>query len=429
VVAKNGFPRQIKQMLSIRTTMSTLLAIALLGSAAPPTTAQIELRKPSQRLKKQRKTIPAPADVAAPPANATRTASGLAWRRLGEPGGTTERPGPTDIVEIRYTGWLADGKMFDSTEIDERPRKFRVDGVIPGFEEAVQLLAVGEQGRFWIPEELAYGGREGKPAGMLVFDVTLVGIRRGPERPALLEAPPEDALRSDSGIAWIVLAEGDPEQETPGGEATILVDYDSWTTDGRLLNSTMHRGEPEAFTMNLVIEGFREVFHTMVPGDRRLVWIPPELTELDGKRVHDGTVVFDLELISFMSPPETPAQVSAIPDDAERSLTGLAWRVLRPAGGEGRRPELGDTVEVLYAGWTRDGKMFDSSYSHAKPGRFKLDASMPLGWNEALSNMLPGEKRLVWIPEDLAYAGQTNRPEGMLVFEIELLSVEPRQVD
>ena len=120
--------------------------------------------------------------------------------------------------------------------------------------------------------------------------------------------------------------------------------------------------------------------------------------------------------------------MATIPDDAERSLTGLAWRVLRPGTGN-VHPEPGDTVEVLYAGWTRDGLVFDSSYAHARAGRFALDETKPFGWNEALFGMVSGEKRLVWIPEDLAYGGQKDRPKGMLIFEIELLSIEPRQVD
>ncbi|MCH7779412.1 MAG: FKBP-type peptidyl-prolyl cis-trans isomerase [Acidobacteria bacterium] len=415
-------------MLSRKTVASIAFLAAGLLAAAAPAMAQIELRKSFPKPRKEELKFPAPDDVAAPPEDAIRTASGLAWRLLGEPAGRIERSGFLDMVEVRYTGWTTDGEMFDTTEANQKSRKFRVSGVIPGFEEAVQLLSVGETGRFWVPEELAYDGREDKPIGMLVFDLTLVGIIRGPDRPANLAAPPENALRFDSGVAWVVLAEGKPDQESPDEESTVLVEYSSWTTEGVLLDSTAYREGPRAFTMNLVIEGFRETLGTMVPGERRLVWIPPELTELDGQPVHDGTVVFDLELLSFMSPPQTPVDVSAIPEDAQRSLTGLAWRVLRPGAGD-VHPGPGDTVEVLYAGWTRDGLVFDSSYAHARAGRFALDETMPFGWNEALFGMVSGEKRLVWIPEDLAYGGQKNRPKGMLVFEIELLSIEPRQVD
>ncbi len=369
--------------------------------------------------------LPAPDDVAGPPEDAIRTGSGLAWRMLGKSADRIERPGVFDVVNVRFTGWTTDGVLFDTTEDNKRPRRMRVDA-IPGFEEAIQLLSVGETARFWVPEELAYADGMDRSAGMLVFDFTLVEIVRGPERPANLEAPPENAVRLDSGLAWVVLEDGPSDQKPPGEEATVLGEYSSWNTDGELLDSTLHLGEPRPFTMNTVIEGFRATFGTMVPGERRLIWMPPELTEFDGQRAVDEIVVFDMKLLSYMSPPQAPASVSAIPDDAERSVTGVAWRVLKSGTGE-VHPGEGDTVEVLYAIWTHDGTLFDSSYAHASPGRFVLDETKPFGFNEALFDMVTGEERVVWIPEDLAYGGRKDRPQGMLVFQMELLSIEPRQ--
>src|SRR5262249_15271907 len=58
--------------------------------------------------------IPPPPDVKAPPADATKTDSGLASKVL-EPGTGKEKPGPTDNVEVHYTGWTTDGRMFDSS--------------------------------------------------------------------------------------------------------------------------------------------------------------------------------------------------------------------------------------------------------------------------------------------------------------------------
>lgn len=122
---------------------------------------------------------PTPADVAAPPADATRTASGLAWKEL-QAGTGTDRPTPESRVEVHYTGWTTDGAMFDSSVMRGRPATFGVTQVIPGWTEGLQLMTVGQKVRFWIPSELAYGDtptRPGAPAGMLVFDVELVGIQ------------------------------------------------------------------------------------------------------------------------------------------------------------------------------------------------------------------------------------------------------------
>jgi peptidylprolyl isomerase len=405
-------------------------AAAILLITALPCAAQLrpqQLPKPIPA-KPAGTTLPAPDDLAAPPESSTRTASGLAWRMLGAPAAAAERPGPNDKVETRYTGWTTDGRMFDTTEVSGTTREFRVTGVIPGFEEAVQLLSIGEKGRFWIPEALAYPGRPGKPQGMLVFDLELIGITRGPQPIVPVAAPPEDAQQSESGLAWVVLEEGNLAAEPPGPADTVLVEYSSWTPDGRLIDTTAFAGDPEAFTLDLTIAGFRETFATMLPGERRQVWIPSELTELDGQHVHAGTVVFDLKLLSYLKPPQTPASVAAIPPDAQRSVTGLAWQVLVPGTGD-RHPARGQTVEALYAGWTTDGALFDSTHSYGRAARFVLDDSMPLGWNEALFGMVTGETSRVWIPEDLAYMGRKDRPRGMLVFEIELVAIHSPEVD
>jgi FKBP-type peptidyl-prolyl cis-trans isomerase len=119
--------------------------------------------------------IPAPADVAAPPADATTTASGLATREL-EKGTGTQRPGPRSRVLVHYSGWTTDGRMFDSSVSRGEPIAFGLHQVIPGWTEGVQLMVEGEKRRLWIPEQLAYGGRPGAPAGMLVFDVELIRI-------------------------------------------------------------------------------------------------------------------------------------------------------------------------------------------------------------------------------------------------------------
>src|SRR5262249_21757045 len=116
----------------------------------------------------------APADVKAPPADAKKTASGLAYKVL-KPGTGGRRPKPSDQVTVHYTGWTTDGKMFDSSVVQGRPLTFAVDGVIAGWTEALQLMVEGDQLRIWIPVKLAYKG-ERAPYGMLVFDVELIKI-------------------------------------------------------------------------------------------------------------------------------------------------------------------------------------------------------------------------------------------------------------
>ena len=78
---------------------------------------------------------------------------------------------------MHYAGWTTDGKMFDSSIPRGKPSSFPLNRVIPGWTEGVQLMVVGEKTRFWIPEELAYKGKPGRPQGMLVFEIELLEIK------------------------------------------------------------------------------------------------------------------------------------------------------------------------------------------------------------------------------------------------------------
>ena len=118
--------------------------------------------------------IPAPPDVAAPPADAVRTPTNLASKVLN-PGTGTRHPRPNSRVLVHYTGWTTDGKMFDSSVARGEPIAFGLHEVIAGWTEGVQMMVEGEKRRFWIPANLAYEGSQG-PQGMLVFDIELLKI-------------------------------------------------------------------------------------------------------------------------------------------------------------------------------------------------------------------------------------------------------------
>ena len=119
--------------------------------------------------------VPPPPDVAGPTADAIRTPSKLAYKVL-QPGTGTRHPRPNSTVTVHYTGWTTDGKTFDSSVTRGEPATFGVDGVIPGWTEALQMMVEGEKRRLWIPANLAYEGQPDKPQGMLVFDVELIRI-------------------------------------------------------------------------------------------------------------------------------------------------------------------------------------------------------------------------------------------------------------
>lgn len=266
-------------------------------NAAAPTHAAPPAAKPGD--------LPAPPDVAEVPAEAERTPSGLGSRVLVA-GTGTEHPRPEDTVEVHYTGWTTDGHMFDSSVTRGQTTRFPLNRVIAGWTEGVALMVVGEKRRFWIPEALAYQGRPGAPAGMLVFDVELVSIEKKPEpvvvaAPPDVAAPPADAKKTPSGLASKVLTKGTGKVK-PASDATVEVHYTGWTTDGQMFDSSVVRGQPAQFPLNRVIAGWTEGVALMVEGEKRRLWIPEALAYQGRPGAPAGMLVFDVELLRILSP-------------------------------------------------------------------------------------------------------------------------------
>ncbi len=246
------------------------------------------------------KSIPAPEDVAAPPADAGKTDSGLAYKVL-TPGTGTDHPTAEATVQVHYTGWTTDGEMFDSSVVRGQPASFPLNRVIAGWTEGLQLMVVGEKTRLWIPEALAYQGKPGRPAGMLVFDVELLDIK---EPPAPLPAPedvaaaPADAEKTASGLAYKVLQAG-TGTDHPSAESRVEVNYTGWTTDGKMFDSSVVRGQTATFPLNRVIAGWTEGLQLMVEGEKARLWIPEELAYQGKPGRPAGMLVFDVELIDI----------------------------------------------------------------------------------------------------------------------------------
>ncbi len=105
--------------------------------------------------------------------------SGLQYKIIKK--GTGASPLPTSTVKCNYRGTTIDGKEFDSSYKRGKPAEFKVDGVIKGWTEALQLMKVGSKWKLFVPSNLAYGdngaGRVIEPGKTLIFDVELLGIK------------------------------------------------------------------------------------------------------------------------------------------------------------------------------------------------------------------------------------------------------------
>jgi len=103
--------------------------------------------------------------------------SGLQYQIIEK--GSGKSPGPYDTVTIHYRGTLIDGAEFDSSYRRNRPTEFRVDGVIRGWTEALQLMKEGARWRIFLPADLAYGERGPLADRTVIFDTELISVQKG----------------------------------------------------------------------------------------------------------------------------------------------------------------------------------------------------------------------------------------------------------
>jgi len=110
-------------------------------------------------------------------------AGGLQWIVMQEGTGASPK-GPDSMVKVNYSGYLVDGRMFDSSTKTGKPVEFRLNRVIKGWTQGVQAMKVGEKRKLVIPYTMAYG-EQGRPPTIppkatLIFDVELLDADMAP---------------------------------------------------------------------------------------------------------------------------------------------------------------------------------------------------------------------------------------------------------
>jgi FKBP-type peptidyl-prolyl cis-trans isomerase len=362
------------------------------------------------------------------------TDSGLQYSVLA-PGEEGQRPKAGDKVKVHYSGWLTDGKMFDSSVRRGSPSEFTLgEGqVIAGWDEGIALMDKGARYKLTIPYALAYG-EQGRPPvippkSTLVFQVELIDFTPAPPMPPFHEAIADAQKKTDSGLVYEVLREG--EGETPERGEVVELRYAIWNTDGKLLDCTEKQGgtiKGPCSTWRIAF--LNEAAQLLRPGARYRFEVPPELAfgaQSQGPDLPPNSPsIWEVELVRTIPPLPVPEFKAP---DAERQLrtpSGLAYEIVRDGTGDVPKPT--DEVTVHYAGWLTDGTLFDSSYGRGEPTSFPLRGVIP-GWTEGLQLMREGAIYRFAIPSELAYGPRgsppTIPPDAALIFQVELIRVGP----
>jgi peptidylprolyl isomerase len=233
--------------------------------------------------------------------------------------------------------------------------------------------------------------------------------------------PPKEAVKTKSGVAMVVLKPGTGDKK-PKATDTVRVNLAGYSKGQKMFATP----EPQVMPVAEMAPGWQEGVTAMVEGEKRRLWLPASVAygNTPGARPPKDDLILELELVAIPEPPPVPKDLTAPPKDAIETESGLIYKALTKGKGE-VHPTPTTRVTVHYSGWTKDGKMFDSSVMRGQPTSFALNGVIK-GWTEGVQKMVVGDKFRFWIPGHLAHGNnpRPGAPGGELVFDVELLSMQ-----
>ncbi|WP_420645132.1 FKBP-type peptidyl-prolyl cis-trans isomerase [Candidatus Leptofilum sp.] len=256
---------------------------------------------------------PAPPPTAVPPTTVDPddyivTDSGLQYIFLAEGDGDTPEMG--EVVTVHFTGWFEDGTLFADSRAAS-PIEFIVgdEQILPGWDEAVLLMQVGDNVQMVLPPELGLG-EEGSPNGTippnatLIFEMELLGISPPPPTPT--PAPPpvsvdeSDYAVTDSGLKLFVITPGTGEAIEAGD--TVTLHYTVWEEDGTQLESSYNFGQPVPVIVGLeqISPGWDEALLLLENLSVAQFVLTPELAYGDQvDNAPEGNLIFEVEVLGL----------------------------------------------------------------------------------------------------------------------------------
>lgn len=363
-----------------------------------------------------------------------KTGSGLEYTITEKGNGKKAQIG--DKVFVHYTGKLTNDTVFDSSVGKGQPFSFKLGAgqVIKGWDEAFQILQVGDKATIKFGPELGYGERAmGKiPANAtLIFDVELVDVVEG-IRP--YDVKGKDTVKTPSGLQYILI-QANKAGEAAVNETRVVANYSAYFKDGKMFDSSFDRNQPLKATIGKgqLFAGLNEGLSLMHKGEKARMIIPSKLAfgeQGNGPIPANTDIIFDVELVDVQKV-VPPVQYDIKGLEAKKTASGITYYEVKKSGSN-VKAAVGKTVKVHYSGYLADGKMFDSSVERGEPIEFPLGQGMVIqGWEEGIALMSVGDKLRLVIPYFLAYGEQGRPPlipeKADLTFDVELMEVKDTQ--
>lgn len=393
----------------MKRTFTVLLLVLAFGAIAQEKAKSVKVKKPQT----------------------VKTASGLEYTITEKGNGKKAQIG--DKVKVHYTGKLTNDTVFDSSVSHGQPFEFKLGAgqVIKGWDEAFQLLQVGDKATIKFGPELGYGDRAmGKiPANStLIFDVELLDVTEG-VRP--FDVKGKDTITTASGLKYIMVKSNKEGAQAVAG-TKVTANYSAYFLDGKMFDSSVERSQPLSATCGKgqLFPGLEEGFSLLRKGEKARLIIPSKLAFGDkgaGPIPANTDIMFDVEIMDVQKiVPPVAYDIKGL--EAKKTASGLTYYEVKRSGST-MKAAAGKTVKVHYSGYLADGTLFDSSVERGEPIEFPLGQGYVIqGWEEGIALMNTGDKLRLIIPYFLAY-GEAGRPpmipaKADLTFDVELIDVK-----
>ncbi len=387
----------------------------------PGTAQRIKSSAKRQQYKDLRKQIPEH-----DPAAEVDLGDGLKFVILKEGHGNTLDPGEVAVVD--FTGWLTDGKVFNTSRGPRPSRLFTtVPGrLIEGWNRGLLGMKVGELRKIMVPAALGYGekGYRKVPANAdTIFEVELIAAIATPE------FDPEKATTTDSGLQWINTVEGEGVAFADNGFAQCHLTW--WDEKGVCVATTHDRTEPVLIKSNAPGEWSNYVQGMKEGGERAIeVEVPvrkrrPDSTDGSAPEMLKEKRLLLIEAMDVIAP------INPTPHNTiDEVVLDNGLIIIDLYKGDGEELPKYAFPKITFSGWLADGTLFDSTKI---PGANETRLVTPdfeiAAWTEGVKGMRVGDRRKIIATPDLAYGKNGLASKGVpgdvtLTFEIEVVGYD-----
>ena len=248
----------------------------------------------------------------------TKTDSGLMYYDLKAGDGDVPDD-PQGVVEMHYSGWLLDGKLWQSSQQFDRPLKITMVQLPAGWSEALKTMKVGGQRKLIVPSALGFGRkklRNAPPNATMIVDIELISALKnkpvtGEDLAAarkLGEAVEGEPVKTESGLYYweVKVGEGKKPQ---GKQARVKIEYTGYLADGTVFDTSKGKPAKPPSPLGRIVTGIKEGVSSMSVGGKRKLVIPSELgyqLRDQGKIPAGSTIIFDVELLEVLPPATRP---------------------------------------------------------------------------------------------------------------------------